>query len=61
MTLLRAVMNCQNHELRSTFPPVVVRTQDLGPRPHDIKLLPGHRDDINFVNRVLFSYLNLAW
>lgn len=45
MTLLRAVVNCQNHVLRSTFPPVVVRNPDLKPRPHDFQLPRRDRDD----------------
>src|SRR6218665_2686142 len=40
MTLLRAVLNCQNHILRCTFPPVVIRSHDLRPPPHDFQFPP---------------------
>src|SRR6218665_1149251 len=42
MTLLLAVINCQNHFLRSTFPAVVVRSHDLRHRTHDFQFL-SHR------------------
>jgi len=31
MTLLRAIINCPNHAMRSTFPPIVVRWSRLKP------------------------------
>ena len=55
VSLLRAVGNCPNHVLRSIFPPVVERTYDRRPRPHDYQL--PQRDDRNFINRVLFRLL----
>jgi len=55
VSLLRAIGNCPKHVLRSIYPPIVERTSDLRPRPHDYQL--PERDDRNFINRVLFRLL----
>ena len=55
--LLRSVVRCRTHVLRSIFPPTVVRHHDLRPRPHDF-VLPL-KDDRNYIPRILFRSLML--
>ena len=55
--LLRSVIQCKTHVLRSVFPPSNIRCHDLRPRPHDFQLPP--KDDKNFIPRILFRSLML--
>lgn len=49
------LLSCILELIESTFPPVVVVSNDLRLRPHEINLLPPiDRNDRNLVNRVLF-------
>lgn len=50
-----SLLSCILELIESTFPSVVVVSNDLRLRPHEINLLPPiDRNDRNLVNRVLF-------